>query len=75
MGLVMVRCPNTHRPISTEIIADKESFYGTPVFFSQIWCPLCRMAHEWFAKDAWVCDSVPVCNLDVNNCNCEQQAA
>jgi len=32
-------------------------FRSTPVFFSQTYCPLCRVTHEWFAKDAWVCET------------------
>src|SRR5215472_15929141 len=32
-------------------------FSSTPVFFSSTYCPHCRARHEWFVKDAWVCDS------------------
>ncbi len=56
MGIVMVKCPQTGHDISTGIIADRDSFNATPVFFSQVYCPLCRVEHEWFAKEAWVCD-------------------
>ena len=59
MGIVMIRCPETRRAISTGIQADRETFHATPVFFSRTACPLCRTTHEWFAKDAWVCDSAP----------------
>lgn len=72
MGMVMIRCPKTRRAISTGIIADRASFHATPVFFSRIWCPLCRATHEWFAKDAWVCNSASVCNSDFDHCDCEQ---
>ena len=57
MGIVMIRCPKTRRAISTGIQADRATFHSTPVFFSRTACPLCRTTHEWFAKDAWVCDS------------------
>jgi hypothetical protein len=57
MGTVMIRCPETQRTISTGIETDRATFRATPVFFSRTHCPLCRVAHEWFAKDAWVCDS------------------
>jgi hypothetical protein len=57
MGIVMIRCPETRRAISTGIQADRETFHATPVFFSRTFCPLCAKQHEWFAKDAWVCDS------------------
>jgi hypothetical protein len=32
-------------------------FRRAPVFFSRVQCPVCAREHEWFAKDAWVCDS------------------
>jgi len=52
----MIRCPKTGRAISTGIRADVATFHATPVFFSQVLCPLCQLTHEWFAKDAWICD-------------------
>jgi hypothetical protein len=57
MGTVMVKCPDTGRDISTGILADRASFNATPVFFARVYCPLCQTEHEWFAKEAWVCDS------------------
>jgi hypothetical protein len=57
MGIVMILCPKTRRAISTGIQADRRTFHSTPVFFSRTYCSLCRTTHEWFAKDAWVCDS------------------
>jgi hypothetical protein len=58
MGMVMIRCPATHRAISTGIEVDRATFRATPVFFSRTFCPLCRETHEWFARDAWVRDPV-----------------
>jgi hypothetical protein len=60
MGIVMIRCPKTGREISTGMEADATSFSATPVFFARSYCPICRTEHEWFAKEAWVCDSPPV---------------
>ena len=60
MGVVMIRCPQTGRDISTGIEMDTERFAASPVFFSRVQCPLCAREHEWFAKDAWVCESVPM---------------
>jgi len=48
--------------------------HATPVFFSQVLCPLCRLTHEWFAKDAWICDLL-VCNPNSDHCGCEQGIA
>ena len=60
MGMLMIRCPNTGRPISTGKYVASATFRATPVFFSRTYCTLCDMMHEWFAKDAWVCD--PECS-------------
>jgi hypothetical protein len=59
MGAVMVKCPTTGRNIATGIVADRVSFNAAPVFFAVVYCRICRTEHEWFAKDAWVCDSEP----------------
>ena len=32
------------------------AFRSGPVFFGQTYCPHCDATHEWFARDAWVCD-------------------
>jgi hypothetical protein len=71
MGVVMIRCPGTGRAVSTGIQAQRETFHATPVFFSHMYCSLCQTTHEWFAKDAWVCESTAgVCDPP-----CECQAA
>jgi hypothetical protein len=57
MGAIMIRCPQTGREIPTGIEMDIAEFQRAPVFFSRVQCPLCGREHEWFAKDAWVCDS------------------
>jgi hypothetical protein len=59
MGAVMIRCPRTGQHIRTGMIADRRSFESTPVFFAQAYCPICLTEHEWFAKDAWVCEHEP----------------
>ena len=58
MSMVMFRCPRTQRAIPTELQVDRAAFQAAPVFFSQTFCPYCHVRHEWFAKDAWVCDPV-----------------
>jgi hypothetical protein len=54
MGVVMVKCPRTGHAISTGMQADRSNFQCLPVFFSRVFCPVCNVQHEWFAKDAWV---------------------
>jgi hypothetical protein len=57
MGAIMIRCPQTGREIPTGIEMDECDFLHAPVFFSRAYCRFCRGEHEWFAKDAWVCES------------------
>ena len=57
MGILMIRCSRTGRAISTGTYVDATAFRSSPVFFGQTYCPHCNTTHEWFARDAWVCDS------------------
>ena len=59
MGAVMVRCPHPGRDIPTGLVTDRKSFEAMPVFFARVYCPICRIEHEWFAKEAWVCETEP----------------
>jgi hypothetical protein len=59
MGAVMIKCPETGLDIPTGMVADRRSFSATPVFFARVLCPLCNRQHEFFARDAWVCDATP----------------
>ena len=57
MSMLMILCLNTGRTISTGRSVAPETFRSSPVFFGRTYCLLCHVTHEWFAKDAWVCDS------------------
>jgi hypothetical protein len=57
MGEVMIRCPATGKAISTGMHIERARFGSMPVFFSRSYCPLCGTSHEWFARNAWICDS------------------
>jgi hypothetical protein len=57
MAIIMIRCPQTGREIPTGYEADPALFLEMPVFFGRSHCPFCRTEHEWFAKEAWVCES------------------
>jgi len=54
MGMVMVKCPETGRAISTGMKTDRESFQRSTVFFGRTHCPICHTDHAWFAREAWV---------------------
>jgi hypothetical protein len=56
MGTVTIRCPKTGKCISTGMEASRAAFGLMPVFFGRTFCPSCRISHEWFARNAWVCD-------------------
>jgi len=57
MDRLMIRCPATGRAIFTGRYIEYKAFRTIPVFFSKTYCPHCRVQHEWFVGDAWVCDS------------------
>ena len=57
MGELMINCPKTGKPVSTGIYIGREKLGAMPVCFSSSFCPSCGTSHEWFARDAWVCDS------------------
>jgi hypothetical protein len=59
MGTVMIKCPDTGHDIPTGMMADRSSFSATPVFFARVLCPICNTQHEWFARQAWVCEAEP----------------
>jgi hypothetical protein len=56
MGHVMIRCPRTGQEIATGLRSDDASFKRMPVFYGRTFCPLCRIEHNWFARDAWVAE-------------------
>ena len=63
MGMLMIRCPKTGQAIFTGRYVESATFLSTPVFFSRTHCPLRQATHEWFAKEAWVCDFLGAWNL------------
>lgn len=64
MGIMMVKCPKTGRAIPTGTEIDQASFNRTPVFFGRTFCPICKIDHEWFAKDAWVSEAKQGVRID-----------
>jgi hypothetical protein len=75
MGVVMVKCPETGHDIPTGIVTDRKSFDATPVFFARVYCAICRTEHEWFAKEAWVCEAEVSSRSSRPHCGSEYQAA
>jgi len=56
MGIIMIKCPQTGRAIPTGIKADREKFRRSTVFFARTYCSICQVNHEWFAREAWLCE-------------------
>ena len=56
MGELMIRCAKTGKPVSTGIHMERAQFCSMPVFFSSSYCVSCGTSHEWFARDAWMCE-------------------
>ena len=47
MGMVVIKCPETGRVISTGIEMDSERFRCTAVFFSRTYCKMCAVTHDY----------------------------
>ena len=54
MALVMIRCRNTGREISTGIEIDPESFARIPDVLAHVKCPICGLEHVWWTREAWL---------------------
>jgi hypothetical protein len=57
VGIIMITCPQTGHAIPTGITVDREKFRSSTVFFARTYCAICRANHEWFAREAWLCES------------------
>ena len=47
LNVVMVKCPNTGRELSTGIEMDAATFKRLPDIRSQLMCPICKFDHVW----------------------------
>jgi hypothetical protein len=59
MGKLMIRCPNTGKPLFTGIAIDRATFENpTNVFRNNTVgpCPHCGQMHTWSKEDAFVSD-------------------
>jgi hypothetical protein len=54
MGIIMISCPSTGRPVSTGIeTMDAERL---PEVTAKTLCSACGRVHEWTKRDAWLAD-------------------
>jgi hypothetical protein len=62
MGVLIIKCPNTGRDISTGIETDKDTFAAMPNDVVETRCPHCRTKHSWRPRDARLIDAIPPCD-------------
>ncbi len=53
MGMVMITCPTTKKPLPTGIAMDKASFNSSTLTNNSVSCPHCGKMHVWSKKDAF----------------------
>jgi hypothetical protein len=56
MAILLIKCPHTHRPISTGIEIDPNSFANLRDVLSHVKCPECGLEHAWWTREAWLDD-------------------
>jgi hypothetical protein len=56
MSAVMIRCPNTGPPVSTQIETEPSIFVCLPTVNSEMSCPICGADHVWSLRDAWLAE-------------------
>ena len=54
MSLVMINCPKTGRPVSTQIETEASVFRRLPKVASRMHCPACGQEHIWMTSSAWL---------------------
>ncbi len=54
MSSVMIRCPVTGRPVSTEIETEPSVFRCLPKVAGRMLCPECGQEHVWATSSAWL---------------------
>jgi len=59
MGVVVIKCPNTGRELSTGIQVDSSTFARMPNEVMETRCPHCRTKHSWRPRDAKFVDALP----------------
>jgi hypothetical protein len=60
MSILLIRCPNTGKPISTGIELAPDAFAALPDVLSYLTCPECGLEHPWWTREAWLEEAVEV---------------
>jgi hypothetical protein len=56
MSVLMIRCPATGQAISTGIETDQNNLNKIPNVLARTRCPMCRLEHVWWKREAWLAD-------------------
>jgi hypothetical protein len=59
MSVVVIRCPNTNREVSTHIEIDEQDFAGLPDVLAHTHCSVCGLEHTWWKREARLVESEP----------------
>ena len=59
MSALMIRCPQTGRPLYTGIETDQISLNKTPDVPMHSRCPVCGGDHTYWKREAWLEDGPP----------------
>lgn len=54
MAHIVIKCPNTGKPVPTGVDMDKKGFESAQLSGNSFQCPACGNMHTWDKKDAWV---------------------
>jgi len=54
MSLLMIRCPNTGRSVSTAIETEPSVFRMLPKINARMVCPACGQEHVFMMSSAWL---------------------
>jgi hypothetical protein len=56
MSLILIKCPETGRAVSTGIEIDRVTFNALPDVSTETKCSACAGTHTWRKGDAWLSD-------------------
>ena len=65
MSLMMIRCPDTGRAVSTEIEIEPAVFRKLPTVAARMQCPACGRDHVWTISSAWLAGEPRLARPDV----------
>ncbi len=56
MGVVMIKCPDTGRSVSTGIEIERVTFIRLPDVEARMSCSACGGEHRWSKRAAWLAE-------------------